>query len=213
MPTDDVLSDVIGVSLQTVKSWWKNDGFQTVLRNRGLPVDDRISGKKREVLLPQQLAVANMVLNLQDRRSLREKLESAGVSPQKYQAWRRDPVFNEYMTKRAQALYSQGEDSAYLALMRNVEGGSLEATKFYFEMTGVYNPKIQLELNVDRVMVGVIEIIQRRVKDPAILEAIAGDIEALVSGRPTSLDMPQEALPAVIEAKEVETPSAPVFQL
>jgi hypothetical protein len=212
LPTNEQLSDVIGVTVQTIKNWWKNDSFQLVLRNKGLPVGGETQSKK-EVLTPEQLAVANKVLNLQDRRSLREKLEEAGVTPQKYQVWRRDPTFNEYMRKRAESLFSGGSDAEYLYLMKNVEGGSLEAAKLYFEMTGIYNPKISLELNVDRVMVGVIEIIQRRVKDPAILEAIASDIEALVSGRPTGLDA-QDALPAVIEAREVsETSSAPVFQL
>lgn len=213
MPTDEALSDVIGVGVQTVKSWWKNDSFQLVLRQKGLPVDERLTGKRREILSPEQLAVANKVLNLQDRRSLREKLEESGVTVQKYQVWRRDPTFMEYMKKRAEALYSDGQDSAYMNLMKNVEGGSLDAAKLFFEMTGIYNPKISVELNVDAVMVRVIEIIQRRVKDPATLEAIASDIDALVSGRP--VPEPTRELPPAIEVEGTEVPGSPaaVFSL
>lgn len=215
LPTDEQLADVVGVTVQTVKNWWKNDSFQLVLRQKGLPVDERLSGKKREVLTPEQLAVANMVLNLQDRRSLREKLEQAGVTPQKYQAWRRDPTFMEYMQKRAQALFSAGSDSAYMNLMKNVEGGSLDAAKLFFEMTGIYNPKISVELNVDAVMVRVIEIIQRRVKDPAILEAIASDLDLLLSGAP--VPEPARELPPVIDVESTEVPvprpASPEFSL
>ena len=212
MPADEKLADVIGVGISTVKSWWKNDSFQTVLRAKGLPVEDRISGKSREVLLPEQLAVANKVLNLQDRRSLREKLEESGITSQKYQAWRRDPVFQRYMQKRAESMFSSGSDAAYVNLMKNVEGGSLDAAKLFFEMTGIYNPKISVELNVDTVMAGVIEIIQRRVKDPATMEAIALDIEALISGQPA-----REIVESVIEVQEPAPapvlPSLSVFSL
>lgn len=212
LPTDEAMADVIGVSVPTVKSWWKNDSFQLVLRQKGLPVDERISGRRREVLTPEQLAVANKVLNLQDRRSLREKLEETGVSVQKYQIWRRNPTFMAYMQKRAEALFSDGKDSAYMNLMKNVEGGSLDAAKLFFEMTGIYNPKISVELNVDAIMVRVIEIIQRRVKDPATLEAIASDIDALVSGQSAPID--SRALPVLdVPSTEVQKQPAPLFSL
>lgn len=199
IPTDDVLADTLGVTKTTVAKWWNSDDFVKVLNHKGLPVSERLTGKKTEVLSAQQLAVANMMLNLQDRRSTREKLESVGVTPQKYQVWRRDPTFMEYMKKRAESLYTNGDDSAYLNLMKNVEGGDLNAAKLFFEMRNIYNPKVSVELNVDMVLVRVIEIIQKHVKDPAILEAIAWELESLGGGAQSR----ETAASHVIEAQAV----------
>jgi hypothetical protein len=210
IPTDASISDVLGVAESTVKKWWQNESFQTVLRNKAIPIEEKLGLKKREILSPEQLAVANMVLNLQDKRSLREKLETASVSPQKYQAWRRDPIFMGYIKQRAEAMFTDGYDIAYMNVLKNMEGGDLNASKFFFEMTGVYNPKVTVDLNVDSVMVRVIEIIQRHVKDPDTIEAIAWEIEELGGGkRPEAQVIIPRELPPVVEVQEVTEKSQP----
>lgn len=200
IPTKAKISEVFGVTEQTAKKWLESPEFKYILTSKGI-----ISTARTGVLTAPQMQIVNRLLNLGDRRSEREKCAEAGISIQQLAAWRRDKTFMDYMQKRAEAMFKNSDDIAYLNVIRNMSGGDLSAAKFYFEMTGKYQPSMRLDVNVDMILARVIEILQVRVKDPQVLEAIASDFDSLMhSGRSfdTAFVEEQAAIPA--HAQEVQ---------
>lgn len=185
LPTEERVADAVGVKPQTVKKWMENESFIGVLHNKGI-----VKQGPPQVLTPQQLLLVNSLLNLGDRRTVREKCEDANVKTAQYAAWRRDPAFIGYLHKRAETLYRDGQDEAVLTLMKAISSGDMGATRLYFEMTGKYTPKTEHHLSVDTILAQVIEVIQTRVKDPAVLEAIADDFDSIMAGRPIEREIP-----------------------
>lgn len=211
LPSDEKISDVVGVTVQTVKSWWNNDQFIGALKMRQVPLPDKDDG----LLTLIQLEVITRLLNTSDKRSIREKLKECGVTSNQFSAWMRDPKFSGYYKRRAEELFGAADATAYLSIVKSMESGDLSATKLFLEMRGIYNPKIQVDVNVDSVLVRVVEIVSKHVTDPAILAAIAEDIERIdgvgLRPPPTSeaLTPPRDAL----DVSSTPSPSAPVFEI
>lgn len=190
--SNEKLSEHLDVNLGTVKGWWVSSDFREALVKRGVDLLD--PSKSAEVLTPEQLQAANMMLNLHDTRSEREKLTELNLTPQKWMAWLRQPSFQGYLRHRAEAMFSANDYKVFAALVGEASGGDVSAMKLFFEMRGIYNPRVQVDVNVEVFMVNVFEIITKHVKDPKVLEAIANDFEALETGAPQTVG--QRALPS-----------------
>lgn len=213
VPTVELMADVIGVSKETVRKWLNSPEFDHYLRMKGI----YLSRKREGVLAPQQLIIANMLLNVDDRRSKRQKCEEAGISVQQLNAWYRDAQFSEYVRKLAEEKFGDGAATAYLTILKNMENGDMVATKLFMEMSGRYTPSVRHDVNLDSFVGSLLEILQYRIADPQTLELIAGDLESLLSGKPVTIQ--QAPVPAsepkpqkAIEAKSVEKPM-PAFKL
>lgn len=202
IPTVERLADVCGVRVDTVRGWFKDEGFNHVLQYKGIALPNT-----HGALSAPQLMIISMMLNIKDKRSLRQKCEACGITLQKLAAWRKDPHFNAYLQRRAEALYKDGEAEAFVALMRSIDAGDFQATKFYFEMTGRYNPRSTDNVNLEGFLSSVIEIIQARVQDPQVLGLIANDFDKLLKGEPVVLSDTRPM--AAIEATEVEPEPKP----
>lgn len=185
LPTEEKVSELTGVNKETIRKYWKSEEFRTLIQKRGIPLD---SGRSEALLTFEQLNLANMLLNMHDNRSVREKLESCGVSSQQYHAWLRQQAFKGYLAQRGKALFEANDHEAYSALLGVVRGGDVSALKLFFEMRGIYNPRVQIDVNVELVMVQVVEIIARHVHDPQILQGIANDLELITIGSMPSVD-------------------------
>jgi Helix-turn-helix of insertion element transposase len=211
VPTDSKLADVVGVSVDTVRKYYKDDKFREALRRRGVSLDV-VDAEDDPVLTIQQLDAANLLLNTYDKRSMREKLEEIGISTQQLNAWMRDPKFSTYIRKRAEAKFASADSTAYMTLLKGMESGDLRATQLFLEMRGIYNPRVQVDVNVDGVLVRVVEIIAKHVKDPAILANIAQDIELLAGGpaQPTYVPELPTQVADIVDAEVVEDSAASI---
>lgn len=189
LPTDELVIQECEIAPSTLTAYWKSDDFRLALGARGISLNNI---KDRKTLTYIQLKVANMLMNTLDKRSMREKLkdlkdrDGTDVSVTQVNAWMRQPAFQDHMTQRGKGLFDGAEGTAYRGLVGLVEQGDLRAIQLYFEMRGIYNPRVQHEIKIDVVLIRVVEIISTYVRDPAILDAIAHDIEALVA--PPSLE-------------------------
>lgn len=127
---------------------------------------------------PLQVVVANMILNTTDRRSERKKLEEAGVSPQRYAAWKNQPEFKEYLKKRAQSVFGDLDVAAHMSMSRMIADDNVQAVKLFYEMTGLYTPKseVNVKVNVNLILVKIVEVIARHV-EPEVAIKIADAIE------------------------------------
>lgn len=151
-----------------------------------VPLAQRGELKKGQSLLTHiQIAVVETILNPMDKRSHRVKLESLGVKPATYQGWTSNKIFSEYMTKRANDLFGGSMPLAKEALVRKVMAGDTSAIKLYMEITGVYNKQAgQSTQDFRMLVIRLIEILQRYIKDPALLQLISQEVKQLVEPTP-----------------------------
>lgn len=128
---------------------------------------------------PLQVKVANMLLNTSDRRSERKKLEDVGVTPQRLAAWKRQPAFNKYLKERATHVFGDLDVAAHMSMSRMIQDDNVQAVKLYYEMTGLYTPKaeVNVKINVNLVLATVVEVISRFVDEDTAIN-IADAIEA-----------------------------------
>jgi len=183
-------------------SWddtWADARFLDALAARGLPEHllRPDAGVGLQVLTEQQMAVANVLLDVLDSRSRIKKLTEMGISTGTYNLWLRDPVYRQYCLDRAESLLIENQPVAHMSLINRVNQGDLGAVKYFNAMTGRYREreKAQVEVNVNNnfgndKLIAIVEIIQTHVKDPAVLEAIATDILALQAADGTRVSGP-----------------------
>lgn len=206
LPTNEFIADKLGISVRSVAKYWNDDKFREALMKRGV---DLRPAESRDLLTAQQLTLANMLLNTMDKQSVRQKLEAAGVTAVQYNNWLTQPAFRDYLAKRAEQMFQASQHEAYMSLSEVMKGGDVPALKLYFEMTGKYTPRAQLDVNIESVMVRIVEIIARHVQDANVIEAIANDIETLTMGKVNStapLSLPPSPSPG---SPVPPSPSAP----
>jgi len=171
---------------------YTNIRFIDGLRGRGIPehlLTDKPGSFTGRILTEQQLTVANVMLDILDKRSRLKKLTELGVSTAEYNGWLRDPVYRSYCLARAEELLDSNQHVAHMSLIDRVQQGDLGAIKYFNQMTGRYREKSEagVQINVannygDDKLIAVVEIIQKHVKDPEVLAAIGADILALRGG-------------------------------
>lgn len=152
--------------------------YKKILRERGLvrdPDDD--------TLLPEQYHAIGVFLNISDQRSWRTKLADIKVTPTQWNAWLKFPPFREYLQKRADELYSESLPVAHKALLEQVARGNVRAIKLYYDTIGFGQDKQAGNSQDVRMLIArLVEVIQRHVKEPEALQAIARDFETVVNG-------------------------------
>jgi len=178
VPAAAQVGAVLGESEKWISEQFRNPEFVQAMRNRG--VDTSFTDALPVGVLSElQLACANSLLNLADRKSDKLKLKELGVSVGQFQGWRKDPVFLDYMHRRAEQLFGENMDEAHRAFLDRVSTGDVGALKLYYEMTGRYNPAKGESINVTALIMRMLEVVTKHVQDPVILNAIAEELSAL----------------------------------
>lgn len=127
-----------------------------------------------------QLAVSSAVLNPADKRSLKEKLSDLGVAPATYYGWKKNKHFTDFMADQSDKLYGEFMPEIERGLVNNAVNGDFKSAKLIFEMTGKWRG-VQNETGQDfKVLVlRLIEVLQKYITDPAVLRAIAEEIQSI----------------------------------
>jgi hypothetical protein len=167
-----------------------NKLFQASMQSRGIVVNTNEDGQLMDVktLTQRQMAAAAIMLNLTDRRSDEKKLRDIGVSTEEFSTWMQNAQFVEYMRQRSEQLIASSVHEAHMGLLRGVRQGNTASIKLYYELTGRYNPNEENQVNV-RLLIGrVLEAIQKHVKSPDTLNALAIDLSqlAIEAGSPVA---------------------------
>jgi len=186
-PSNDDLKKRFSLTEADLLNIVNDPKVQLAFDNRGIDY-----AKQHGSLSPVQVSAVSLVLgSVGDRRSLNSKLKSLGVTEQTWRSWMKQKRFKSYVNQRAQEVFHDFEPEARIALMQSVSKGDFNAIKYYFEMTGVYNPKQEEVLQVQIIITKLMEAIQRHV-EPKQLEAIQLEFEAIISGRQNNVIVMQQ---------------------
>lgn len=144
--------------------------FREALHHRGIQWDakDGLSMEQQTVLLK--------LADPFDRRGLASKLKDLGVPMPRFQAWMKQPLFNELFNKQTKDNYVEALPAIRQRLIGNAEAGDQRAIELVFAMTGEWNPNQQHLEDARTIVLKVVEAIIRHVKDAKTREAILSDV-------------------------------------
>lgn|SRR5512138_234240 len=165
------------------------------LKARGIPFEQHTQSE----LTGQQQAAALTVANFVDKRSVKDKLDELGILPATYYAWLNDPNYRNFVQSLADRNLDNVDPIAKTEFVKKVQDGEAWAIKFYMENTGVLknNDTPQSEI----IIMKLIEIMQKHIKNPVLLNAIANDMIAAFSNKSLSPSVAENSLPG--EFKEL----------
>ena len=173
IPTVEKIQLACKVPRIAVKRAFAKNEFQGKLINLGVAEADT-----ETALSPEQVMCVNAILNTFDKTSQREKLKALNISTQKFNGWKAQPAFQKYMRERAEKLFGSADVDARLAIVKGVQSNDLGFVKLYGEMTGLYNPKVQVEVNVNLILTRVVEVLTKYVPADVLL-AVSEELAAL----------------------------------
>lgn len=174
-PPNDAIMEQFGCSLEEVTALNLHKFWLGALDRRGITKP----GYEEWYLTERQTAAIAIITNFSDVRDPQVKLAQIGVSVAELDGWHQNPHFQTALRDRADSVLDNVSADATAELARQVRQGSFPALKFYFEITGrAQSPEA---VNVKQAMALLIEAVQKHVKDPEVLKAIADEVQTLRS--------------------------------
>ena len=181
-PTFSEFAQKFGLTTEQLRMLHNSKYYKHCLRDRGISLPN-------EELTPKQVAAITVITNFSDTRPTNAKLASIGVTEEELNGWYANPQFKTELAARAEDILENVFPEAQAQLARQIKKGNFPALKFYYEITGrAQSPEV---INVKMAMTRIVEAVQRHVKDPEILAAIARDMQNIPEISPVA-----EAAPA-----------------
>lgn len=147
------------------------------LEKRGIPWRQH----SQDDLTATQVAAAVTIMNFADTRSNDAKLDQLGILPATYYAWLNDPQFKNLVDNLADQNLRNIRPTAIGEFTKLINKGDWQAVKYYLDVTGALQsddaPQSEVLLKM------IVEIIQKHVKDPETIIAIAQDIKLASANR------------------------------
>lgn len=180
------ISQATGIDQVIISSALNNPLVQQALEARGIEWNP-VADKSR--LTPEQVAFITLMLDISDKRSIKDKLASLGLPASKYTGWKRQAHFMEAYREASERLYADSLPEVHRSVIQEAVNGSYPHQKLMLAISGRWDEKKQAEqMNVKYVLMKVLEIIQIHVSDPETLQAIAGEFETILNPeRPTQI--------------------------
>lgn len=172
------------------------------LDDRGIPWRQHSQNE----LTSTQVAAAVTVMNFADTRSNDDKLDQLGITTSQYFAWLNDPTFKNFVESLADQNLKNIRPAAITEFTKLVNKGDWQAIKYYLEVTGTVNsneaPKSEVLLKM------LVEIIQKHVKDPEVMLAIATDMQLAFANRTLEAVTSSPEITGSIVENDVEVANA-----
>lgn len=195
IPSLSRVADLCGVPLGTIEKSLRDPVVVESLNLRGINI-----GASEELLSSEQLLALSLLFDTKDGRSLKKKFADAGITTTQFEAWKQQPAFANYLRTRAESALQKNIAETEISLMDSASRGDIAAIKLHLEMAGRWSSKTVGELNVEFLLMKILEAVQKHVKDPEAIEAIAGELLALApsgntNAQPGAAAIPQSILP------------------
>lgn len=143
------------------------------LDRRGIARPDR----DKSYLTERQIAAVAVLTNFSDPRNPVARIAELGIGELELQGWYSNPAFTNYLKTRAEDVFENVSPVATVELARLIQKGNFPAIKFYYEITG--QAQSQETIDVKKALQVIIEAVQKHVKDPELLQAIANEVQAV----------------------------------
>lgn len=126
----------------------------------------------------RQTSTIALLANIGDGRSRAEKLAQLGVTEGELEGWERIPSFRDTLAARIKENLGNFDTEAYSSLGRNILRGNQRAIEYYLRLTG--KDENQELVDLRRVLKVIQNSIERHIKDPTVLQAIAEDLRPFI---------------------------------
>lgn len=186
------------LKITTVNYYINRAPVVAALDRRGIPWRQH----SREDLTPTQVAAAITMMNFADTRPNDEKLEQLGINPTQYYAWLNDPQFKNLIDSLADQNLTNIRPTAIGEFTKAINKGDWNAVKYFLDVTGEL--KQDTGPNPETLILMLIEIIQKHVKDPEIITAIAQDIKLAAANRTLEVVMQPQITSYVVPDDDPE---------
>lgn len=155
-----------------------NPIVKQALENRGIEWRPIVN----KALNPRQLACIEVLLNLVDDRPVSKKLQALGIAQSTYRGWKKNDAFMDAYRKAARDLYGQSIPELHNTVIKRAIDGDPVMMKTALAISGEWDDKRTVEaMNVQFVLMKVLEVIQKHVQDPSVLDSIAGEFEQVLN--------------------------------
>lgn len=97
-------------------------------------------GRKRQnwTPSPRQVEIAQLLLNPEDRRTKKAKIESVGLPERTFYRWLADERFTNYLNSQLEIFTNSELVEVWHALTAQAKRGNVQAIKLFFEMKNLY---------------------------------------------------------------------------
>jgi hypothetical protein len=199
VPTIEEVANHLKVKQVSINYYLQRKQVIKALDDRGIPWRQH----SQENLTATQVAAAVTIMNFADTRSNDEKLDQLGISPTQYYAWLNDPQFKNLIDNLSDQNLRNIRPTAIGEFTKLINKGDWQAVKYYLDVTGAVRnddaPQSEQLLKM------IVEIIQKHVKDPETIIAIAQDIKLAAANRTLEVvTTPPQITSSVIEDVELE---------
>lgn len=163
------------------------------LEKRGIPFRQHT----QENLTATQVAAAVTMMNFADTRSNDDKLAQLGILPATYYAWLNDPQFKQLVDTLSEQNLKNINPVAIGEFTKLINQGKWDAIKYYLDVTGAVKNTDQPQ--TEHLLRVFVEVIQRHVKDPEVIVAIAKDLKLAAANRTLEVVANPEITSYVVE--------------
>ncbi len=177
VPTIEEVATHLGLKQVTINYYLQRKLVIKALEDRGIPWKQH----SQDELTATQVAAAVTVMNMVDDRPIPDKLDQLGISPSQYYAWLNDPQFKTLVNNLADQNLGNIRPAAIAEFTKKINHGDWNAIKYWLETTGELTSSEQPQS--EQLLRMIVEIIQKHVKDPEIIIAIAQDIKLAAANR------------------------------
>lgn len=153
------------------------ENFKNAMLTRGVP------WKNGDGLTAQQMYTLQILTNPTDRRELRAKLKSAGVTYPMYRAWMNQPHFSNYMHQVTENMLLKHVPDFNVVLTNKALAGDVNALKFAYELSGRHDPNRKEVLDLQAIVGALLEVITTNIKDPEVLMKIQAELQLTLVAR------------------------------
>jgi hypothetical protein len=148
----------------------------------------------QDTLTDEQMHAIAAMLDPYDRRSDEKKLRDLGITTRQWATWLLDDQFAAYVSDRSEMLLRNSVFEAHKGVIKGARNGNVAAAKTLYEITGRYRPNEEQQIDIRRVLHTFIEIIQKHIKDPVMIHAIAMDLSQVASAESLSTGLTNQMM-------------------
>lgn len=160
--------------------------FKRALFERGITPPRKRFNKSKQApeLSEEQMAAIIAVINHADKRSIKSKLETMGLTLTQWQGWVRNPTFRDKLHEVSTENFEDAIHHAHTGLVTAMDRGEVNAIKLYLELSGRQKDTDPTLKNFKMVVGRIIESLQFRLRDyPELMQDIQADMELIFEGR------------------------------